>query len=679
MKVTRVMLSLAILSTFAVGVAVGEDYKTNERGLDKRNMELTADPCVDFNQFANGSWLAHNPIPEEYSSWGISHEMYERNLALLREIMEEAAASDAARGTNEQKVGDFWHTGMDTEKIEAQGLEPLKADLKRVDSIASVEDVAAMVRDLHAEGVAVLFDQGIFQDLKNSEQYLYYAVQGGLGLPDRDYYTRDDEESAKLREQYVAHVSTMFQLMGDPAEQADQAAAAIMKLETRLAEASMTNVQLRDPANYYNLETLESADEKTPYFSWSAYFERLGLGGMETFSYAQPDFFAEMNALLGEADLDTWKAYLRWNLINSFSPYLSEVFVDQDFEFYGKTLRGTEELQPRWKRVVAKTSSSLGEALGQVYVERAFPPQTKARADEMIENLRATVGTRIENLDWMSDETKTQALAKLAAFTSKIGYPDEWRDYSKLDIGRESYVANIRAANAFEMRRNLDKIGQPIDRNEWGMSPQTVNAYYSPVMNEIVFPAAIMQPPMFDGEADDALNYGAMGSVIGHEFMHGFDDKGSQFDAKGNMENWWTDEDRQRFDERTRILVDQFDEFVVVDDLHVNGELTLGENIGDLAGLTMAYYALESALEGNRPDEIDGFTPEQRFFLSWAQGWRKNYRPEALKLQVNTDPHSPAMFRINGPLANMPEFAAAFGCEEGDPMALPADQRAEIW
>ena len=679
MKVTRVMLSLAILSAFAVGVAVGEDFKTNERGLDRRNMELTADPCVDFNQFANGSWLARNPIPEEYSSWGISHEMYERNLALLREIMEEAAASDAARGTNEQKVGDFWHTGMDTEKIEAQGLEPLKADLKRVDSITSVENVAAMVRDLHAEGVAVLFDQGIFQDLKNSEQYLYYAVQGGLGLPDRDYYTRDDEESAKLREQYVAHVSTMFQLMGDPAEQADQAAAAIMKLETRLAEASMTNVQLRDPANYYNLETLESADEKTPHFSWSGYFERLGLGEMETFSYAQPDFFAEMNALLGEADLDTWKAYLRWNLINSFSPYLSEVFVDQDFEFYGKTLRGTEELQPRWKRVVAKTSSSLGEALGQVYVERAFPPQTKARADEMIENLRATVGTRIENLDWMSDETKTQALAKLAAFTSKIGYPDEWRDYSKLDIGRESYVANIRAANAFEMRRNLDKIGQPIDRNEWGMSPQTVNAYYSPVMNEIVFPAAIMQPPMFDGQADDALNYGAMGSVIGHEFMHGFDDKGSQFDAKGNMENWWTDEDRQRFDERTKILVDQFDEFVVVDDLHVNGELTLGENIGDLAGLTMAYYALQSALEGNRPDEIDGFTPEQRFFLSWAQGWRKNYRPEALKLQVNTDPHSPAMFRINGPLANMPEFAAAFGCEEGDPMALPADKRAEIW
>jgi len=679
MKFTKLLLCFASLTVVAAGVATAGDYRTNERGLDRRNLDTATDACVDFYQYANGNWLALNPIPDEYSSWGISHEMYERNLALLRQIMEEADDANASKGTNQQKVGDFWYTGMDTEKIESQGLAPLKADLERVEAIAGVEDVAAMVRDLHAEGVSVLFDQGIFQDLKNSEQYLYYAVQGGLGLPDRDYYTREDEESAKLREQYVAHVSTMLQLMGHTEEQASSAAASILELETRLAKASLTNVELRDPANYYNIETLKSADEATPNFSWSRYFERLGLEGMESFSYAQPDFFAEMNALLAAADLDTWKAYLQWNLINNFSPYLSEAFVDQDFEFYDKILRGTEELQPRWKRVVARTSSSLGEALGQVYVEQAFPPQTKARADKMIEDLRSTVATRIQNLDWMTDETKAQALAKLAAFNSKIGYPDQWRDYSKLDIERQSYVANVRAADAFEMRRNLDKIGQPIDRNEWGMSPQTVNAYYSPVMNEIVFPAAIMQPPMFDGEADDAINYGGMGSVIGHEFMHGFDDKGSQFDAQGNMENWWTDEDRQHFDERTKILVDQFGGFVAVDDLHVNGELTLGENIGDLAGLTMAFYALQTALEGNNPGEIDGFTPEQRFFLSWAQGWRKSYRPEALKLQVNTDPHSPAKFRVNGPLANMPEFAVAFGCKEGDPMALPADQRAEIW
>ncbi len=679
MKVMKLMLAVTILTALAANLVADDDYKTNEHGLDRRNMDMSADACVDFYEFANGRWLALNPIPEEYSSWGISHEMYERNLVLLREIMEEAAASNAPKGTNEQKVGDFWHTGMDTQRIEAQGLEPLEADLKRVDAIDSVEDVAAMVRDLHAEGASVLFDQAVFPDLKNSEQYLYYAVQGGLGLPDRDYYTRDDEESAKLRQEYVAHVSRMLHLMGDAEEHADTAAAKIMELETRLAKASLTNVELRDPANYYNIETLEAADEATPNFSWSRYFERLGLGEMESFSYAQPNFFAEMNGVLGEADIDTWKAYLRWNLINNFSPYLSDDFVQQDFEFYGKTLRGTEELQPRWKRVVARTSSSLGEALGQVYVERAFPPQTKERADEMIENLRATIGSRIQNLEWMSDDTKAQALTKLAAFNSKIGYPDEWRDYSKLDVGRQSYVANIRAANSFEMRRNLDKMGQPMDRNEWGMSPQTVNAYYSPVMNEIVFPAAIMQPPMFDGEADDAINYGAMGSVIGHEFMHGFDDKGSKFDADGNMVDWWTDEDRERFDERTKILIDQFNGFVAVDDLHVNGELTLGENIGDMAGLTMAYHALQSALEGRDPGKIDEFTPQQRFFLSWAQGWRKNYRPEALKLQVNTDPHSPAKFRVNGPLANMPEFAEAFGCKEGDPMALSADKRAAIW
>jgi putative endopeptidase len=677
MKTISTLFCLAIVMT--TGSFASDDYRTNERGLDRRNMDLSTDPCVDFYQYANGQWLRLNPIPEEYSSWGISHEMYERNLALLREIMEEAAAAEAVKGSNAQKVGDFWYTGMGTEKIETQGLAPLGGDLQRIDSMSSIEDVASMVRDLHAEGAAVLFDQGIFQDLKNSEQYLFYAVQGGLGLPDRDYYTRADDESVKLRQQYANHVSSMLQLMGEPLEQADRAAAAILQLETRLAEASLTNVELRDPANYYNIVSLQAADAATPYFSWSRYFARLGLDDLERFSYAQPDFFAEMNSLLGETDLETWKAYLRWNLINNFAPYLSDAFVSQDFEFYGKTLRGTEELQPRWKRVVAQTSSSLGEALGQVYVERAFPPQTKARADKMIEDLRATVQRRIGSLDWMSEETKAEALVKLAAFTSKIGYPDEWRDYSELDVGRDSYVANVRAANAFEMRRNLDKIGQPIDRKEWGLSPQTVNAYYSPVMNEIVFPAAIMQPPMFDGGADDAVNYGGMGSVIGHEFMHGFDDMGSKFDAQGNMENWWTDADRERFEQRTKILVEQYNGFVAVDDLHVNGELTLGENIGDLAGLTMAYHALQRALEANDPSEIDGFTPQQRFFLSWAQGWRRNYRPEALKLQVNTDPHSPAKFRVNGPLANMPEFAEAFDCEAGQPMALAEDERAAIW
>ncbi|MDH3627154.1 MAG: M13 family metallopeptidase, partial [Acidobacteriota bacterium] len=394
---------------------------------------------------------------------------------------------------------------------------------------------------------------------------------------------------------------------------------------------------------------------------------------------AHPKFFAEMNLALEDTSLDIWKSYLRWNVINATSPYLSSEFAEADFDFYSKTLSGTEEMRPRWKRVIDQTSGSLGEALGEVYVERAFPPETKARADAMIENLRAAVHGRISNLDWMGEETRESALAKLEGFNTKIGYPDEWRDYSSLEIGTESYLANIRAANAFEQRRQLNKIGQPIDRNEWGMAPQTINAYYNPVMNEIVFPAAIMQPPFFDGTIDDAINYGAMGGVIGHEFMHGFDDQGSRFDVNGNMQNWWSDDDRTRFEERTAKLVEQYDGFVAVDDLHVNGQLTLGENIGDLAGITMSYYALQKALETDNPGEIDGFTPEQRFFLSWARAWRRNYRDESIKLQVNSDPHSPSMFRANGPLANMPEFAAAWGCEPGDPMVLGDDMRADIW
>jgi len=656
-----------------------EGFTTNSHGLDKRNMDLSADPCDDFSRYANGKWLERNPIPEEESVWSTFSEMRERNYTLLREILTEAASSAAEKGSNRQKAGDFWQTAMDTAKLEKERSQPIRADLERIDAISNPAELQEFINDFHAEGTTVLFDPGIFQDLMDSEQYIVYATQGGLGLPDRDYYTREDEESAKLRQDYVAHVSTMLQLLGDTKEKADAAAGAILDLETRLAEASLTNVELRDPANYYNIESVADANQATPHFSWSRYLAALGLDNIETFSYAHPTFFAEMDKALGDVSLDTWKSYLRWNLVNYFSPYLSDDFVEQDFEFYGRTLRGTEEMRPRWKRAVDQVSGSMGEALGQVYVERAFPPETKARADEMIENLRQAVKIRISALEWMSDDTKAKALDKLTAFNSKIGYPDEWRDYSSLKIGVDSYLANIRAANAFEMRRNVDKIGKPIDRNEWNMSPQTVNAYYSPVMNEIVFPAAIMQPPYFEGQMDDAVNYGAMGAVIGHEFMHGFDDQGSKFDAQGNMQSWWTDEDRERFESRTQHLVDQYSEYVAVDDLHVNGELTLGENIGDLAGLTMAYYALEKALESDNPGEIDGFTPEQRFFLSWAQAWRRNYRPESLKLQVNTDPHSPGRFRTIGPLSNMPEFAEAFECKQGDAMVLSADKKAVIW
>jgi len=676
-----IALSLVLLVA-AVGCRYSqeeEEYTTNERGLDRRNLDTSVSPCEDFYQYANGKWMERNPIPAEYSVWSISNEMRERNNILLRELLETAAAAGAAEGTNEQKVGDFWTTGMDTEAIEAAQAGPLIADLERIGEMSDVDDLQAIVRDLQLEGIGVVFDFGVFQDLMDSEKYILYAVQGGLGLPDRDYYLREDEESVILRGEYAAHVSRMLQLLGDPAEDADAAAEAIMALEARLAEASLTNVELRNPANYYNIQSVSDSDEATPNFSWSAFLDHLGLGALDSFSYAHPKFFAEMNALLAQEPIETWRAYLRWHLISSVAPYLSSDFVDEDFDFYSRTLQGTEEQRPRWKRVTGQVSNSMGEALGQVYVERAFPAQTKARADEMIENLRAAVGVRLQGLEWMSDDTKARAMEKLAAFNSKIGYPDKWRDYSALVIGLDSYADNVRAANVFETRRNLDKIGKPIDRDEWGMSPQTINAYYNPVMNEIVFPAAIMQPPFFDGEMDDAVNYGGMGSVIGHEFMHGFDDQGSKFDAAGNMQNWWTEEDRARFEERTAKLVEQYGGYVAIDDLHVNGELTLGENIGDLAGLTMAYHALQRALENDNPGEIDGFTPEQRFFLAWAQAWRRNYRDEAIKLQVNTDPHSPGRFRVIGPLSNMAEFAAAFDCKPGDPMVQPDEARAEIW
>ncbi|MAG71781.1 MAG: peptidase M13 [Acidobacteria bacterium] len=659
--------------------APAEEYVTNERGLDRRNMDLSVDACQDFYLYANGTWLTRNPIPPEYSSWGVSSELRQRNYATLREILEQSAASSAEMGTNEQKVGDFWASGMDTATIEADGATALSADFARLDRVENLQDLQTLLNELQAKGTAVLFDLGVDQDLRNSEQYILYAVQGGLGLPDRDYYTREDEESVDLRDEYVAHISKMLQLVGDSPQDADATATAILDLETRLANASLTNVELRDPSNYYNIQSVADADSATPNFSWTSFLDQLGLGHLETFSYAHPKFFDEMNAMLEQVTLDTWKDYVRWHLTTSYAPYLSDAFVDEDFAFFAKTLRGTEEILPRWKRVVDRTSASMGEALGEVYVARAFPPATKARAATMIEGLRAAVRSRLQDLDWMGETTKARALEKLESFVFKIGYPDNWRDYSRLNVGRDSYLANVRAARAFEVRRNTDKIGQPIDRSEWEMSPQTVNAYYNPLMNEIVFPAAIMQPPFFDGEMDDAVNYGAMGAIIGHEFMHGFDDQGSRFDPEGNMANWWTDEDRAQFDERTAKLVTQYGGFVAIDDLHVNGELTLGENIGDLAGTTMAYYALQNALRNADPGNVDGFTPNQRFFLSWAQSWRRNQRPEDTRLQVNIDPHSPSRFRTNGPLANMPEFASAFGCQAGDPMVQSSDDRADIW
>lgn len=673
---SRRVLTLALALMLLAGIAVAQ---TNERGLDRRNMDTTVSPCDNFFQYANGTWLKNNPIPAAYSSWSAWHEMQERNSKMLHEILENAAKANAPKGSSTQKIGDFFYAAMDTNSIEAAGATPLKADLDRIAGLKNTDDLINLITEYQSQGIGVLFDADPEADFKNSSMEILFASQGGLGLPDRDYYTKTDSESQKIRDEYVQHMVNLFKLVGDDAGVAAKEAQAVLGLETKLAEASLTNVELRDPAASYNVISVAKADSLTPVFSWTRYLKAMGLPSITSFSYCHPKFFAEMNSLLQSASLDDWKAYLKAHVVGAASPYLSSAFVKENFHFYDSTLQGSKELLPRWKRALSSTNRALGEVLGELFVEKVFPPEAKARALELIKNLQTALGKRIEAVAWMSDATKKAALGKLAAFTPKIGYPDKWRDYSKLDITRDSYLANVRRGRAFAKRFDLDKVGKPVDKTEWGMTPQTINAYYNPLQNEIVFPAAILQPPFFDAKADDALNYGAIGSVIGHEMTHGFDDQGSQFDATGNMTNWWTTADKDQFGKRTTMLADQYSTYTVADGAHVNGKLTLGENIADLGGILVAFDAFKIALAAKPEGKIDGFTPEQRFFLSFAQLWRENARPQMLKLLVNTDPHSPAMWRVNGTLTNVPGFAAAFNCASGKTMVNVDSSMVRIW
>lgn len=682
MKFRLVLLcGAAALAFAAVAQApAATDRKTNISGLDTANFDTSVRACDDFYQYSNGTWLKNNEIPAAYRRWGAFNEVNERNEALVREIIEAATANEnAAQGSNQQKIGDFHASAMDTDRIEAAGITPLAGDLERIAAVSSLVQLQEVIAGYHLEGVNPLFDLDILEDLKNNTRYLVYTTQGGLGLPDRDYYLKDDDDSVTLREKYLTHVANMLQLLGDSEEDAKAGAEAVMAIETALAAASLTRVETRDPNNLYELVQTAEIDAKAVNFSWAGYFERIGLEDISEFSQQPGAFFGALDTLLAERPLADLKTYVRWNLIHEAAPFLSSAFVNENFAFYGTALRGTKELLPRWKRALRAANQNLGEALGRLFVERAFSPEHKERALELVANLRAALRERLMNLDWMSDETKQRALAKLAAFTPKIGYPDEWRDYSKLHIERGLYIDNVRRGAAFEIRRNLDKIGKPIDKKEWQMNAHTVNAYYDPLKNEIVFPAGILQPPFFDGEIDDAVNYGAFGAVIGHEMLHGFDDQGSKFDAQGNLNNWWTDDDRKRFEDRTDRLVGQFDGYVAVDDLHVNGKLTLGENIGDFGGLTVAFAAFQQTLAAGAPEKIDGLTAEQRFFLAWSQVWRANYRPEAVRLLVKTDPHAPSKFRVIGPLTNMASFYEAFGCKPGDGMVGAEDDRVKIW
>ncbi len=647
-------------------------------GIDPADMDTNGKPCEDFYRYADGGWLKRNPIPAEYPSWGTFNELAERNRESQRKILEKLAKEKGSSGSDAQKLGDFYTSCMDEAAIEAASAKPLDPELARIEKLDSLADFEAEVARLQSRGINVLFGFGSQQDRKNSSEVIAGASQGGLGMPDRDYYTKTDEKSKTLRDQYTEHVRKMFELLGDAPEKAAAQAQTVLRTETKLAEASMTRVERRDPDATNHRMTPEELKSLTPNFSWAAYFKDIEAPPVAAINIGQPKFFEVLSVELKAAPLADWKTYLRWHLVHSSAPSLSSKFVEENFNFFSKTLQGTKEIQPRWKRCVASTDQQLGFALGKLYVAEYFPPEAKERADRMVKNLIAALRDDLQSLPWMGPETKKAALAKLNAFTPKIGYPDKWRDYSPLAVSRGPYLDNVANGRLFENRRDLAKIGKPVDRTEWGMTPPTVNAYYNPPRNEIVFPAGILQPPFFDAKADDAVNYGGIGAVIGHEMTHGFDDQGRKFDAQGNLKNWWTPEDLKNFEERAKCVEKQFDGYVVQGDLHENGKLVLGESIADLGGLMIAYKAYQKSLEGKtRPAPINGLTGEQRLFLSWARVWASNDRPEFERMMVTVNPHPLDRFRAIGAPSNIPDFAGAFGCKAGD--AMVRAERCQIW
>ncbi|PYS50664.1 MAG: M13 family peptidase [Acidobacteria bacterium] len=661
------------------GLFVDSPQKTVSSGFDFSNLDKSANACQDFNQFATGGWMAHNAIPPAYSVWGRFTQLDEQNLSVLHDILEGLIKKkNLAPGSNEQKIADFYGSCMDEATIEAQGIKPLQPEFDRIAAINDILSLEDEIARLHMHRIPAVFGFGSAQDYKNSKAVIAQVVQGGLGLPDRDYYTKDDAKSKETRDKYAEHVSRMFQLMGDDADKAAAESKTVMNIETKLAETSLTRVQTRQAESRYHPMIKADLLALTPHFDWGRYFRNINLPEVDKVNVAQPDFFKGADKLLTQIPVEDWKTYLRWHLVNSAASTLSSKFVEENFNFNGKYLQGTTEILPRWKRCVASTDRALGEALGQLYVDKTFTPQAKARAQEMVKNLIEALRSDLTTLSWMSEETRKRAIGKLDAFTRKIGFPDKWRSYEALQIGKGAYYNNAVSAGEFEFQRSLGKIGKPVDRTEWGMSPPTVNAYYNPSMNEIVFPAGILQPPFYDPKADDAFNYGGIGAVIGHEMTHGFDDQGAKFDADGNLVKWWTDEDYTKFTARTDCVVHQFDSYEVEPGLHQIGKLVVGESVADLGGLTVAYAAYQKSLQGKpRPKDINGFTPEQRFFLGWAQVWAQNIRPEAARLRTQTDPHPLAKFRVNGPLSNMPAFAQAYGCKPGDPMVRA--ERCQIW
>ena len=650
--------------------------------LNINSMDKSIDPCQNFYKYACGRWQKENPIPADQTSWSVYAKLYQDNLNFLRGILEQASANENGRDAVTQKIGDFYAACVDEAAVEARGADALKPQLEAIAHVKTVHDLAPLVArlQLYTGGYrSILFQSGSTQDPDNSEQQIAALDQGGLGLPDRDYYTKDDAKSKETRERYVQHVQKIFEMLGDAPETAKKNADTLMRMETAMAKASMTRVERRDPYKLKNKIDTPALEKLVPNFDWPTYYSELQFPKFEIVNATAPAFFQEVNALLSSEPLENWKAYLRFHVADSSSPYLSAKFVDENFEFYRKYLRGAKEQQPRWKRCVQYTDHNLSEALGQAYVRKVFSPQLKQSTLDMVQRIEAAMEQRIRQLDWMSPETKQQALTKLHGIRNKIGYPDKWRDYSSVHIVPGDFLGDIQRCAEFEHRRDIAKVGKPVDHGEWDISPVTVDAYYNPQMNDINFPAGVLQPPLYDAKIDDAPNYGDTGGTIGHELTHGFDDEGSQFDATGNLKNWWTKEDREKFDARTKCVSDQYSKYVVVDDVHINGRLTMGEDVADLGGEILAYIAWKDATKDKNLQPIDGLTPEQRFFIGFAQWDCANERPEDLRVRAQTDPHSPAEYRINGVVVNMPEFTKAFSCKVGQPMTKPPQDVCRVW
>ena len=681
-KIMIGILTLALMQGCTSNVKNKVETVKKYPPFDVQNMDTKIKPGDDFYSYTNGAWLKNNPIPADKNSRSTFDELIEKNRHDIREIIEEAAATkDVQQGSNTEKIGKFYNSGMDTVSIEKKGIAPLKIFFDKIEAIKNISDVQSVGAYFQSYAISPFFSLFSNQDSKNSTSIIAQCFQAGIGLPDRDYYFTNDESTKKIREKYLIHLTKMFGLLGDEPNAAVKNAETVMKMETQLAKASFTNVENQDPQKTYNKVTIDGLNKLAPNIDWKSYFTQVGYPGLSEVNIYQPSFMIELSNMMKNVPVADWKTFLRWQLINSTAGNLNKAFENQNFDFYYKTLSGQEKMEPRWKLILDMTSNSLGETIGQLYVKKYFPPAAKQKMTDLVMNLKKSLKQRIENLSWMGPQTKLEALAKLDKMGVKVGYPDKWRDYSGLVISSESYVRNVLSSQAFEFRYTMDKVGKPVDPTEWGMTPQTVNAYYNPFRNEIVFPAGILQPPFFNVDADDAVNYGAIGMVIGHEMTHGFDNLGRQFDKDGNLRDWWTKEDSKSFDAHADMIVEQYNHYEVLDSAFVNGKHTLGENIADLGGATVAFNAYKLSLEGKEaPNPIDGFTNFQRFFLSYAQIWRTNMRDEELRKRVKTDEHSPAKVRINGVVYNMPEFYAAFpDIKPGDKLFRAHEQRPVIW